>query len=245
MQALMLLRSFGQGLADLVLPGHCLACGYVLADSGQVCGPCLDKFDYIEGPRCDKCGQPLGEYTEWERRCGDCERHPVLFDHATAPLRYESVVRDLILQFKFAHLSLIANFFAEILADHLAEMPWMADIDLVQPVPMFWFKRLTRRYNQSELLAAGLASRFGFPIGQVLRKVKHTIPQARLSRTSRAANLRDAFQVTRPKEVAGRTILLVDDVMTTGTTCSECARTLKNAGALQVFAITVARATVR
>jgi len=245
MNGAMLLKSLGRGLLDLVLPAHCAACSASLTDSEIVCRDCLGEFEYIEGPRCEKCGQCVGEYSEWERRCADCQRHPVAFDQATAPLRYGSVVRDLILQLKFGRQTLLADFFAGELADHLATMPWMVDVDLVQPVPLFWFRRLTRRFNQSELLAAGMARMFGIPVARVLHKVKHTAPQSRLSRGSRIANLRGAFRVPNPEEVEDKTILLVDDVMTTGTTCSECARVLKDAGALRVYAITVARATPR
>jgi len=241
----MLLKSLGQGLLDLVLPAHCAACSATLAGSEIVCRDCLGEFEYIEGPRCEKCGQGVGEYSEWERRCADCQRHPVAFDQATAPLRYGSVVRDLILQLKYARQILLADLFSRELADHLATMPWMVDVDLVQPVPLFWLRRLTRRFNQAALLAAAMAGMFGIPVTRTLHRIKHTIPQSRLSRGSRIANLRGAFRVSKPQEVEGKTILLVDDVMTTGTTCSECARVLRDAGALRVYAITVARATPR
>lgn len=242
MRASNLLRSFARGAIDLVLPNHCLACGIPQSESAPVCESCRDRFTFIQPPRCEKCGQAVGEYSTYERRCADCQRHPLAFQQATAPLLHASVVRDLMLQLKFARVSIVADLFADLLADHLAEMPWMSDIDLFQPVPMHWWRRLRRGYDQAERLAAGTARLFGVPVGRALQKVRNTRPQSRLSRSSRLENLRGAFRVPRPEEVEGKTILLIDDVMTTGTTCSECARILEEAGAVRVFALTVARA---
>lgn len=232
----------GQGIADLVLPSHCLACEQPLDTPQLVCATCLDTFEAIEPPRCRKCGKPMGKYSETRRRCSDCKRHPLLFDQATAPWVYDEVVRDLVLKLKFCRATLVADFFAEQMASHLGEMSWRAAIDLVQPVPMHWAKAFWRGYNQAELLARGVCQRVQLPFSRSLKKGLYTPPQSRLSRSSRLANLEGAFRVRPRDSVKGKRILLVDDVLTTGTTCSECARVLKAAGAKKVFVLTAARA---
>jgi ComF family protein len=230
---------------DLVLPNHCLACEEPLIDTPFLCDFCREQLSLIEGPRCEECGKPVGEFSTREKRCAECKRHPLKFSQASAPLQYSTVTRDLLLKLKFEHRPLIANFFGAFLAQHFASLYWLVKVDVVVPAPMHWFKHLARRFNQAELLANSMASQFGMPVSNALKKTRHTQPQVRLARSERLKNIGDSIQVRKPEDISGKTILLIDDVMTTGTTCSECARVLYEAGAEEVFALTVARALMR
>lgn len=235
-------RNIGRGVLDLVMPPYCVGCERPMEAAELLCADCRARMHLVEEPRCERCGKAVGKYSTSERRCMACRRHPPAFDQATAPLQYEDVVRTLVLKLKFCRASVIVNCFRGPLADHLAIMPWMADIDLIQPVPMHWWKRVRRGYNQAELLAESVSRSFDIPLTRALRRVRHTRPQSRLSRRSRLQNLAGALKVTPPGAVEGKTILLVDDILTTGATCSECARVLKESGAAAVYALTLARA---
>jgi len=119
----------------------------------------------------------------------------------------------------------------------------MQDVDVVVPVPLHWLRRIRRRFNQSGDLAEAVGKRFGLSLrAGVLRRVRPTRSQVGLTATQREDNVRGAFRVLRPQEVRERRVLLVDDVLTTGATCSECARTLRRAGAKRVYVAALARA---
>ena len=230
---------------DIVLPNHCLACEEALTGEHFLCDFCRDQLSFIEGSRCEECGKPVGEYSAREQRCAECKRHPLQFSQASAPLRYSTVTRDLLLKLKFERKPLIASYFAVFLAEHFARLYWLAKVDLIVPAPMHWFKHVARSYNQAALLASNMASQFGVPVSNSLKKTRHTQPQVRLARSDRLKNIAGSIEVKKPDAVKDKTVLLVDDVMTTGTTCSECARVLYEAGAEEVFVLTVARALMR
>ena len=245
MKQIHLLRQAFTTALDLVLPNHCLACEGALIDKPFLCEFCRDQLRLIDGPRCSECGKPVGKFSTRETRCAECKRHPLQFSQASAPLQYSTVTRDLLLKLKFERKPLIASFFADFLAQHFASLYWLVKVDVVVPAPMHWFKHFARGYNQAELLANGMASQFGMPISNALKKTRHTQPQVRLARSERLKNIGDSIEVRRPEDIRGKTVLLIDDVMTTGTTCSECARVMYEAGAEEVFALTVARALMR
>ena len=240
-----LLKQTLNATLNLVLPNHCLACEEALSDEPYLCGFCSDQVSVINGPRCKECGKPVGEFSTRENRCAECKRHPLQFSQASAPLPYSTVTRDLLLKLKFERKPLIADFFADFLAQHFASMSWLVKVDVVVPVPMHWFKHLVRSYNQAGLLANNMASQFGMPVSNALKKTRHTQPQVRLARSARLKNVEHSIAVKKPADIRGKIVLLIDDVMTTGTTCSECARVLYEAGAEEVFALTVARALMR
>jgi len=128
------------------------------------------------------------------------------------------------------------------LADALRRVSWAGEADAVVPVPLHWTRRLRRRFNQSELIARRAAEALGRPLlTRVVRRIRKTQPQSALGPGEREANVRGAFRVTRPQKIRGRTILLVDDVMSTCSTASECARSLRKAGARRVFVAVFAR----
>lgn len=170
-------------------------------------------------------------------RCRLCRSGARAFDFAYSFGAYEGVLRQLIHLFKYAGMRPLAR----PLGAHLARALPREAFDAVVPVPLHWWKRWRRGFNQSELLARAIARRCGLPLRLAVRRRRPTRVQAGLSNSARRANVSGAFAVRRFRSVAGLRILLIDDVMTTGATASACAAALKRAGARYVTVLTLAR----
>lgn len=226
----------------LVLPPTCLACAEPTTDAGTLCPKCWREMRFITAPCCARCGRPLGPLEGANGLCADCVEHPPVFDRARAVFLYKGTGPGLIIAFKMNDRSYLAPRLAEWL--HRAAAPLLADADLVAPVPMRRRRLFARRFNQSAILAQFVARRAGKAVApDLLVCTRRTPPQVRLSGRERRRNLRGVFAVRRRRmaEVAGRRILLVDDVLTTGSTVSECARALRRAGAAAVDVATLAQ----
>lgn len=183
-----------------------------------------------------------------EVRCGICRRLEPPFAKAAAYGSYESGLRDLIHLLKYQQVRPAANVLGRMLAEAMADLEpgWAPASVLVVPVPLFAGKLRHRGFNQAELIARVALKLRTAPeryaiATDVLERSRETQSQIGLTRHQRRENLRGAFRVTNREKVAGREILLVDDVFTTGTTASECARVLRRAGAARVWVATVAR----
>ena len=233
-------RALARDGLQLVLPPTCLAGEAPTDSAGTLCSECWGKMDFITEPCCDRCGMPLPVDTG--AACADCRAREPAFDRARAAFLYRGVGRDLVLAFKMADRSYLAPKLAEWL--HRAAMPLLADTDLVVPVPLHRWRLFGRRFNQSAILARLLARQAGKAVApDLLVRRRRTAPQTKLSGRERRRNLQGAFAVRRGRaaDVAGRRVLLVDDVLTTGATASECARALQRAGVESVYVATLAR----
>ncbi|MCK6451697.1 MAG: ComF family protein [Alphaproteobacteria bacterium] len=236
-------RSAGRWTLDALLPPRCLACGLVVDDPGTLCASCWDKAGFIAPPHCRRCGLPFDlADAAAGLECASCVADRPAFDRARAAMRYGDGARALVLRFKHADATHAAPGVARWMARAGAEL--LADCDLIAPVPLHRWRLLWRRYNQSALLALELGRIAGRPVvADLLLRRRATPSQGRLDRARRRANVASAFAV-RPRHLPGlkdRRVLLVDDVMTTGATVDECARTLKRAGAASVDVLTLAR----
>jgi ComF family protein len=176
---------------------------------------------------------------DFEGRCALCRAGLRGFDAAYCYGAYEGLLRELIHLYKYGRIKTLARPLADLLA---AALPRDERFDLVAPAPLHWIRQWRRGFNQSELLAREIARRSGIPLARPLVRVRHTPSQAGLSNTARRQNVAGAFRCRRgARLVAGKRILLIDDVMTTGSTGAACARTLKRAGAARVALLTIAR----
>ena len=236
-------RTVAAGAIDLVLPPSCLACDAPVSAAGGLCPDCWSRISFIGRPCCARCGLPFAIEAAPDAICGDCARVPPVFDRARAAFLYEGAGRQLILAFKMADRSWLAPRLAAWL--QRAAAPLLPEADVVVPVPLHRWRLLARRFNQAAVLARLVAREAdAIMVPDLLVRTRRTATQTRLSRPERRRNVRGAFAVRRSRLslVAGRSVLLVDDVMTTGATVSACARALRRAGAARVDVATLARA---
>jgi ComF family protein len=226
---------------DLVFPPLCPVCDGILGAGRRdpLCGACWEGFGRIAPPWCRCCGAPLGI----EGLCGACRGRRPRFAYARAAVLYGDLVREAIHAFKFGGRRGLANPLGDLLAGvGLSALPGAAP-DALVPVPLHPRRARERGYDQALLLAGRLERAWGVPVvADVLLRAVPTRPQTDLDAAARRRNVRDAFAVRRAEPIAGRHIVLVDDVLTTGATAGECARTLYRAGAAAVGVLTVARA---
>jgi ComF family protein len=242
------LRRAAGFVLDAVLPPLCLTCrGPVLA-AGAQCEACARQVTPIGAGACDRCGVPLGDgllATEAEDGallCPTCVEDPPEVASARAAFVYDEGGRRLVLPLKYARRTDLARWLAGRMA--AAAPGLLARAELLVPVPLHWRRLVRRGYNQAGLLALHLGRRSGLPVlPTALRRVRATQPLGEKGAAARAETVAGAFAVSPRAAVrlAGRRVLLVDDVLTSGATVSACARALREAGAASVDAIAAAR----
>jgi ComF family protein len=239
-----------QPLIDLIYPPRCAICGEFLwkgrakEDHEELlfCRPCFDGFSQITSPLCTVCGRPFVSRVGEDHACEDCLRKAPSCDMVRAPYLYEGGMMEAIHQFKYSGRSHLAHSLGPLLTSFVKT--WLdrtADC-VTMPVPLHPKRLRERGFNQSLLLARHVASRLGTGLDFLsLTRIRYTQPQTGLKSEERRRNVRKAFEVKDKEAVKGRSILLVDDVTTTGNTLNECARVLKRAGAEHVFGLVLAR----
>jgi ComF family protein len=237
------LRVTGRHLLDLALPPRCLACGTIVSDAGTLCGDCWPNVEFIARPLCVSCGIPLSATSdEGNLQCGACLAKRPPWRRARSVFRYQGVGRDLILAFKHGDRLDAAPTLSRWLARVGAEV--LAEVDTIIPVPLHRRRLFSRRYNQSAVLALGLAKLTGVPVMvDGLVRTRATPTQGGLDRNARAANVRGAIVADLRRPLKGRRVVLIDDVLTTGATASVCVAALKKAGVVSVDMLTLARVT--
>ncbi len=232
-----------RALLDFVYPPLCIACRAPVAEPHNLCAACWSGVSFLDGPACARCGLPFEIDPGPGTLCAGCHAHPPAFDQARAVMRYDEASKGPILALKRADRLDIAPAFARWLARSGAEL--IEEAELIVPVPLHPVRLWRRRFNQSALLATGLSRLTGIAADPlVLLRTRATKSQGAMpSAKARRRNVRGAFRVAghRTEAVKGRTILLVDDVYTTGATLDACAKALKRAGAERVLALTLAR----
>jgi len=228
-------------MAALLAP-TCAVCSALLDEplSGCVCAHCWNAIPQITPPLCDRCGGPLPRA---DGRCGNCPDEPSAVVRARAIGEYEGSLREIIHALKYAGRISLARPLAERMRRRARDL--LNDVDCVVPVPLHWRREYHRGFNQ----AHEIARRLGPPVVKALRRRRATRPQVELPADRRRANVTGAFVIRasrfRNAAVRGKTVLLVDDVSTTGATLEACAQALQESGASEVFALTAARVVTR
>jgi ComF family protein len=236
----------GRLLLDSVLPPLCLGCNEIVETPGALCTECWQGFSFIAPPHCARCAAPFVEDLGEGMLCGGCLARPPRYRRARAALVYDARSRRLVLPFKHGDRTDIARACGRWMARAGAEL--LAEADLVAPVPLHWRRLFTRRYNQAQLLARIVVREAARDLRprlapDLLRRQRWTGSQTGLRAQERRGNVRQAFGI-HPRwaaEIVGKTVLLVDDVLTTGATVEACARVLQRGGATHVDVLTLAR----
>lgn len=240
------LKDLARGLADLAFPNSCLIC-----DSPELAGDCFrhglcrDCHRAVStdpNSSCLKCGHTVGPHVNTAEGCSVCRRTPYAFQSVYRLGVYEGRLRDAVLRMKTSSGDALSQMMGRVSRAILAERLIAARIDLVVPVPLHWRRKWARGYNQSLEMAEEMAAGLGVPcLRKCLQRIRHTPQQLQPSASARRENIRGAFRVNRGANLSGKRILLVDDVMTTGSTASEAARMLHQAGAQEVVVAILAR----
>ena len=224
-------------LLNVFYPNRCCLCDRVIASGRRYCRACLEKAPYVLPPVCERCGRG-------EERC-ICRGHRRSFERCVSPFYYEAQAETGILRLKkYGFLPQVRGFAAE-MAEVLRREYGGVGFHVITAVPLYPTDYRRRGFNQSELLAQELASLLDVPYRPLLHKVYATRPQKDLTARQRSGNLLGAFDAIDPALLPGRTVLLVDDVITTGSTLDECAKMLKIYGADSVYAVTAAASVLK
>jgi ComF family protein len=234
------LRRAGRAVVDSVLPPRCLACGATVGEPNALCGRCWSAMTFFAPPWCAVCGLPFPHPMEAGAICLDCARGGRSWQLARAVMRYDKSSRGLVLGLKHDRTDL-----APALGQWMrrAGADLLVGADFLMPVPLHWTRLLARRYNQAALLAHAIHRAGGPPVAaDWLVRRRRTPSQGRLGPLARARNVGGAFVLQPGRSIAGKRLVLVDDVLTTGATVEECARVLRRNGAAFVGVLTLARA---
>ncbi len=252
---------------DFLFPPKCAACDtMILPDrESDFCSECMRDIHWIKDPLCFICGYgfatvderrdpsgadspaPVDSATTRSRNhlCGDCIKKTYRFDRARSATFYRGKVKETIKRFKFLKMPELARPLARITVASEVVKSALREADTLVPVPLHKARLNQRGFNQSLLLARELSRATGLKLLEhTLRRTRHTLPQVGLGKKERRRNVKGAFEVRNPGDVKDKSIVLVDDVFTTGNTLNECSRVLKKAGAGQVIAVTVSRASL-
>lgn len=227
----------GAALVDLMYPPRCLACGAL--GTQVLCQACIEGFRPVGSSICRHCGRPRAPGT----KCPDCTHAPAIHvKQARAPWIFDGSLREAIHALKYRRKKRLALPLGQMLASYLAADPFgPTAFDAIVPVPLHPRRLRERGFNQAALLALEAARTLGVPMEEMLVRTRPTRTQVSLHVDERAANVRGAFHVVTPSRASGRSILLIDDVVTTLRTTDECARVLREAGCREVYVASLAR----
>lgn len=237
-----------QVVMDLIFPRHCQICSRVMpySDRTYLCEGCFQNIRFLPENSCIRCSKPLVSASEgMEDRglvCPSCFGKKYNYDNCYAVCFYEGPVKELIHRFKFHRDEFLTGTLQNLFAEGLRSKIDGAQYDKVIPVPLHPRKLKERGFNQSELLARAMGKlRLGKICKNAMVRVQYSSGQTLQDRKSRIEKIRDNFRVNRPVKVRDQSVLLVDDVLTTGATIEECSRILKEAGARKVTVLVLAR----
>ncbi len=247
MSILLSFQNIFNRFSDIVYPPRCHICqAFIGKDKPEkqlICHTCLADFTEITPPLCSVCSKTFHSLDGEGHWCEECLRKRPQYDAVGAPYQYKGKIMDAIHQLKYGGKTHLAHSLGPLLASFAAR--WLEETEdlLMMPVPLHPKKLRERGFNQSLLLAKAIRPLLGAELDFLsLRRIKYTLPQTGLRKEQRRKNVRHAFDLTRHKDLKGRTVILIDDVATTTSTLNECSRVLKKAQCDRVFCLVLARA---
>lgn len=215
-------REIAKSFLNLFYPLHCLGCETALEamNESRLCARCIASINRNAMPPFELDDLPVKAYSA---------------------CLYDSALKELIHKFKYKGKTVLAKVFSTLMIDHIKDNPEIANVDLITVVPLHRERLKKREFNQSLLIANPISKEYSLVLANTLDKIRRTRYQNELLKTERLKNLSDAFRVSPTADITGKNILLIDDIMTTGATLGECAKTLLNGGAKSVICFTLAR----
>lgn len=235
-----------RGALGWAFPAACLVCD---APEGAdalrhgLCTACFEAITTDAHASCPRCAQTVGPHANTTDGCSECRPQTFAFESAVRLGAYDGPLRAAVLRLKHLNGEGLAEQLGRTFAQCRGSDLRTAGFDLVTAIPLHWWRRWERGYNQSDAVARELAAGIGVPFARVLRRVRYTPQQVQPSREARRANVKGAFLVRKGASPVGKSVLLVDDVMTTGSTLNEAARVLQGEGAVRVSVAVLARRT--
>lgn len=228
-------------ITDFIFPPTCLICSVPVDSHGALCPDCWVRFNWIDNPKCAKCGYPFPANLDLGAHplCPVCAAGQNELDLIRSACVYDDVSREIMLPFKHSGKIKYGHAMsrAMIMALHDADI----SPDIVMPVPLAYWRLVHRTYNQSTILARPIAQKYNVPLDLDSVRRAYRADMGHKNARQRAENIRGVFRVVHPERIRGKKILLVDDVMTTGATFMELRRVLKRAGAVAVYGVTFCR----
>lgn len=238
------MKSYIDSFLELIYPekNTCFICEAYDETIGEkyICSDCKKRIKKIVPPVCSKCFKPIDYnfYTVFCQECCDTERH---FEMSKSPYAYEGLIKNAIYSYKYYNKPYFYKFFGNCLVNFMKDINY-TNFDFILSVPLHPSKMRIRGYNQSELIARHISKNLSIPYIDALKRTKKTLKQSGQSKEERRKNLKDAFQVKKSADkIINSSVLLVDDIYTTGSTVEECSKALISYGVSKVYVITIAR----
>lgn len=231
------MKSLWQKFLFFFFPNRCYACGNIISTEKQFCEECENETEKISTPVCLYCGT--------ENSYCKCGKKRNEFDGIVAPFYYSKSIKKALYNFKFNSKAEISQYFAEEMIKALYDNYMSLKFDGICFVPFSEKDKKIRKYNQSELLAKAISDKLNIPIFYELEKLYETPKQHTLKAIERSGNVFGVFKVKNPEIITGKSILLIDDIKTTGATLSECAKMLRLSGAECIYCLTAAVAKIK
>jgi ComF family protein len=239
-------KKYTNEILDLIYPKICFCCKEKIPSQSEkyLCEKCLGKLEKLIPPFCISCGIPISEQISGDKfiKCPECLGQNYYFKKGHTASLYDGLIKECVHSYKYNSHTYLGKTLAGIMADFALKNIKLNEIDCIVPVPLHWKKMRDRGFNQSAILGRILSKRTGIRFSDKgLLRIKSMPSQVKLSRNERIQNLKGAFSIKDSNYFIGKKILLVDDVFTTGATMNECAKTLMNGGAKEVYAFSLSR----
>jgi ComF family protein len=241
------LKNFLKTILNIFFPNHCLHCEKIINKEALFCTTCWSRLKFITDPKCRICSYPfeielIGKSSSLP--CSKCIKDPPHFDKVITIFRYNEIIKKIISDLKYYDQTFIAKKIAKLLYNKI--QPELENIDLVTIIPLHRNKLKKRKFNQVALISKEIIKHKKY-IPDLLFRTKETQTQVKLTQKQRVANIKKAFMINRKHQdaIADKTILLIDDVMTTGATIEACAKALKKRKVKKIIVLTLAKTVLR
>lgn len=228
-----------KSILEYIFPSRCIACYSMDIIENALCSKCWNRLHFISKPYCNMCGYIFSLTLESDQKCIKCIMNPKSYDIARSLFIFDENSKKIIHAFKYYDKTQLADFFANLIIQRYGIE--LADVDFIIPIPMHRLKRLVRMYNAAQILAKSVSNILGKPLlHNCLIKARWSVSQTSLKYKQRQQNIKGTLIIKNFDQLINRTVLLVDDVKTTGATLNECAQLLKSHGVKVVKFVSIA-----